>query len=326
MIALLYLLYTKKVNIKMVIAEIVPILFLGIPLFIEQLVISRVIEPFSLGFMDFYPTKRFRGGEISFAYVGRNIIQAPYILFVRDGMGYINSPKSVFGTIFYLSIPFMIGGLIIAIVQFIKSIKSREYNIFSLVFIFYVVAQVVALMTESLRVVSANELYFPLMLFTALGIISFMKAVNKKSISVLIVCLYGVYFLIFAKWAYSGSGWSYETRPQTKEYIFVDIHAARAAGEIKKKHGDKPIQMIINEAGDRWYESICLFTGTSPLDFNQEGYSENGYDIGIPEELDLSGNTVYLIEDNLHHITDYLVSEGFAMEPAQYGEYTMVYK
>ncbi len=74
------------------------------------------------------------------------------------------------------------------------------------------------------------------------------------------------------------------------------------------------------------YEQICLFAGISPYDYNTEGYSENGYDISIPEELDLSGDTAYLIENKLHHITDYLVSEGFMSEPAERGGFTIVYK
>jgi hypothetical protein len=157
-------------------------------------------------------------------------------------------------------------------------------------------------------------------------LVSFMKTLNKKSVNLCIIAAYGLYFILFAKWAYSGSGWSYETRPQTKEYIFVDICAARAAGETEEKYGDKPIQMIINDGGSSWYESICLFTGTSPLDYNEEGYSENGYDIGVPQELDLSGDTVYLIQDDRHHISDYLVTEGFIKETAKYGGYSIVHK
>ena len=83
--------------------------------------------------------------------------------------------------------------------------------------------------------------------------------------------------------------------------------------------------MMINGAEGK-YLQICLFAGTSPYDYNEEGFDENGYEISIPEELDLTGDRVYLIEDELHHITDYLVSEGFTRQEAKQGQYSIVYR
>lgn len=327
-LTMIYLIYLKKINWKMTVAEMIPIILLGIPLFIEQLVIAGIIPPFSLKYMDFFPMERARWGEISFEYVLNNIRNAPMLLFVRDDMWDIDCPNNVFGTVYYVSIPFMAGGAVISVIKLIKSLRKREYDICAHIFVFYFVAQITAFMTFSLRVVSANEIYFPFLMFTAIGIVAFVKRMNKKSIIAVIAGIYAVYFLTFAIWMYSGRefGWSYITRPQPQYPIYVDIRAARAASEIREKYGDKPIQMIINDGGAHWYESICLFMGTSPYDYNTEGTSENGYAIGVPTELDLSGDTAYLIQDELHHITDYLVSEGFNNEVVSVGGYSMVTK
>ena len=136
-----------------------------------------------------------------------------------------------------------------------------------------------------------------------------------------------MFFLCFAYWAYSSGepSWNYETRPRTEEYIVEDIQAGLAIQEAKKYCEDKPLQMMINDAHGR-YLQICLFAGTSPYDYNEDGYSENGYDISIPEKLDMSGNTVYLIEDDLHHVTDYMVSEGFTSIVPRNGGFSIVYR
>ena len=75
---------------------------------------------------------------------------------------------------------------------------------------------------------------------------------------------------------------------------------------------------------------MCLFTEISPYDHIEHvedtPYYGEDFNIGIPEELDLSGNTVYLIQGELSHITDYLVSEGFTNEVVKYGGYSILKK
>ena len=177
-----------------------------------------------------------------------------------------------------------------------------------------------------------NEIYFPVMMFTAHGIIYCIERCKKmksgRYAGACIAALYGIYFLLFSYFFYAGGehGLNYITRFQPDDYIVVDIRPGQAIGEIKEDFGaEKNIQLIINDVEGR-YENICLFAGTSPYDFNADGYVENGYEIGVPGELDMSGDTVYMIEDELHHITDYLVTQGFTNRVAEHGKFSIVYK
>ena len=139
--------------------------------------------------------------------------------------------------------------------------------------------------------------------------------------------MYAAFFLVFAFWMYTNGedSWNSMTKPRYEENLIEDTHPAQAAAEALEICGDMPLQMIINDIENR-YLQICLYTGTSPYDFDKEGYDGKNYMVGVPDDLDLSGNTAYLIEDRLHHITDYLVTEGFTNHVAKRGEFSIVYR
>ncbi len=82
--------------------------------------------------------------------------------------------------------------------------------------------------------------------------------------------------------------------------------------EIERQYGaDHEITAIAND-GYANPLMCALFTETSPYDFKEDKI--NGCFYGVPNELDLSGGTVYFIDNDLHHITDYLVTEGFSAD------------
>lgn len=320
-----YLIYLKQMSIKMALTTAIPMLILGFPLALEQLVIQGHVKPFSFLGMDFFPMEISRAQEISFTYIPRNILTSAWTLLVKDYLSYSSVP--LFGTIFYVSIPFLIIGLIVCIIRFSKSLRTKTYSPFILVFFFYLAARIISLMTMAVNTNKANELYFSWLIFTAAGIEYVCNKIGRNWCLPVITIIYAMFFIPFAKWAYSGGdhSWNYQTKPRLEEYIVEDIHLGLAIQEAREVCDGKPIQMIINDADGR-YLQICLFAGTSPYEYNADGYNENGYDIGIPNEMDMTGDTVYLIEDELSHISDYLVGEGFSNQVPEYGKFSVVYK
>lgn len=321
----IWLLFLRRMDLKTALGTAIPMVILGLPLAIEQLVIQGIIKPFSIAGMDFFPMEISRVKEISFEYIPYNLLSSAWTLLVKDYLFYSSVPE--FGTIMYISLPFMIVGLVLCSIRTIRSFKTKQYDLSALILIFFIAGRLISLMTEDVNTNKANELYFPYLVFTAMGIEFVCSKIKNKICLPIIALIYALLFLPFAKWAYSGgeNSWNYKTRPRLEEYIVEDIHTGLAIQEAKKLCGDKKMQMMINGVEGR-YLQICLFAGTSPYDYNAEGYEENGYEIGIPENLDMTGNTIYLIEDELHHITDYLVGEGFTNRVAQQGEFSIVYK
>ncbi len=324
-LVLCYLLYIKKTDLKMIGATSIPMILLGIPLAAEQMVIAGIIEPFSIFGMDFFPMDPSRAGEMSIFNIPQNILTSARVLLSKDYLLYSSVPQ--FGTIFYFSIPFMIIGACVAVVRTFRSIKTKDYDPIVLIFLYYVSGRFISLMTANVNTNKACEIYFPYMMFTAIGINYLVLKINKKWVLPGVVCIYLFFFIPFGKYVYSSGedSWNYQTRPRTEEYIIEDIHLGLAIQQAKAICGDRKLQMIINDVEGR-YLQICLFAGTSPHDYNKDGYEENGYSIGIPEELDMSGDTVYLIEDQLHHISDYLAGEGFTNEVPKQGQFIISYR
>ena len=137
---------------------------LGLPLALEQLVIAEVIKPFSTGFMDFLPMDRSRVKDVSFSYIPENLRTSFVTLFSKDYLFYNSVPK--FGTIFYLSMPFMVIGIVLAVIKTYRSLRDRKYETSALILWFYIAGRLMSLMSEGLNINKANELYFPYLIFT----------------------------------------------------------------------------------------------------------------------------------------------------------------
>ena len=321
----IYLFYVKDLNIKMILGTGIPMLILGLPLAIEQLVINGVIEPFSVFGMDFLPMEISRVKDISLSYIPVNLLTSSVTLLSKDYLFYSSVPQ--YGTIFYISLPFTLAGIVIVALKTYKSLKEKKYDPYALLLCFHIAGRLISLMTVKVNTNKANEVYFAWMMFTAIGIELVCTKLESKWCLPVIAAVYMLFFLPFAKWVYSSgeNSWNYQTRHRTEEYIVEDIHTGLAIQQAKAIGGDRHLQMMINDVEGR-YLQICLFAGTSPNDYNTEGYEENGYSIGIPEDLDLTGDSVYLIEDELHHIADYLVTEGFNKAEAEHGGFSIVYK
>ena len=127
------------------------------------------------------------------------------------------------------------------------------------------------------------------------------------------------------------------TNPSAEADILIQDHG-KTVKEIQAKfiktsnHGQdtSAAQSVFDQTGAK-NKGWGQYDGMDRLirkqdDYNAEGYTENGYSIGLPDNMDMTGHTVYLIEDDLCHITDYLVSEGFTNKVAAQGGFSIVYK
>ncbi len=327
--SLIYLLYIGKVNLKNILGMAVPMILLGIPLALEQMVIAGIIEPFSIGRMDFRPIKYQRAELISIKNIKDDAMRFFGNIFSGgnyDESGQENVP--IFGTTYWISIPPMIIGMVLSVKDTVKAFKKKTFEPIVLVLFLYAVMQVIALMIQDgPRIHQVNGMFFPFLVFTSTGLIFLVKKFNNRGFNVLVLAVYSVTFLFFARWVYSygDNSWTSETSKEKMGYLHLDTFAAEAVREAKEISDGRHIQIMINFM-EAEYDQICLFTGTSPYDYNEEGYDENGYDFGVPDELDLTGDTVYLIDGELSHVTEFLVSEGFENHVVSSNHYSVVYK
>ncbi len=286
----------------------------------EQLVNSGRIPEFSTGFMDFKRMDGYRGGEFSLANISSNI-PGLWSILSHDTLNY--SANAAFGTLYYISIPFMLMGIGICIKRSVDSVKQKKFDMCPVFLVYFIVSLFVGLITEKININRVNGIYSVLLIFTALGIAFLWEKAEFSPAA--IIPLYLVYFLLFGIFYFCGS-YNESVSTENTEGLFQKRDMGEAVKFLKEKYNDEKKVWVIANDGVEWHIIIAAITGTSPYEYAKEGYVENNYEIGVPEELDISGDCVYVIGKDLHHITDYLATVGFTVDDINYGKYSVVYK
>ena len=317
----------KKIDLKKTLLTGIPLVLLGIPLLMEQLVTMGYLEPFAfLGISDLWVPEYTRYHSFSLENVSKNILTGFKYIYVADNDSYDANP--VFGTMYYISIPLILIGMVTSAIAVVRDIKAKIFNPWILNWILYIVSRLFFLLLETPYINRVNCIYPAYLLFIVYGIRAAGDKIKWKKIFYGIVCAaYLVSFVAFSKYFYTGSGLQRDAF-NMGDGLGVDVQAGEAAALAKKIANGRPVVAMLN---DGYYRdmALALFTETSPYDFQRDhepkDRSFNGVEWAMPDGLDLSGDTVYLIDVELLHITQYLQSEGFAVD-ITYPDFTVVYR
>ncbi len=332
LLSLAVLIIYKKLDIKKVLLVGIPLLVLGVPLLIQQLVMMGYIEPFSfMGVVDFWRPDHYRGGEISASYVLENLIDSLKYTYVADRSRYDANP--LYGTMYYVSIPFILIGMVSSATAVVRDVKDHVLNPWMFNWLYFLTARIYHLFLKYPNINRINGIYPAYLLFTVYGIKSSAEFIEKKKPSAvkafyaLLIIAYAIPFVAFSKYFYTYSGLQSDAY-DIGDSLGCDVEAAEAAALAKKIASKKPVIAMLNDGWQR-HLALALYTETSPYDFFRDNEPQdrsfNGVEWRMPDGLDLSGDTVYLIDAELIHITQYLQSEGFAVD-ITYPDFTVVYK
>ncbi len=324
------LLRFKKLNIKRSLLAGIPFVLLGIPLFVEQLVTMGYLQPFTfLGMVDFWVPEYTRYHSISLEYLKENLLMSFKYIYVADSQVYNSSPA--FGTLYYISIPFVLIGMVTSAVSVVKKIRAKELDPWLFIWIYYIVSRAFLLLVEEPNVNRINGMYPIYLLFVVYAVWTVAKKLNSKTVRwafcIIVFAAYMFMFYRFSDWFYSSDGLQ-SVAIDPGEGLGINVEAGEAAALAKKIAAGKPVIALVNDGYYR-HLAMALFTETSPYEYNREHDPEdrvfNGVDWHMPDGLDLSGATVYLIDAELLHITQYLQSEGFSVD-ITYPDFTVVYR
>jgi len=320
LLALLYLIYIKEVRAVNAVLLAIPFILLGIPLLLEQLVNSGIIQEFSTPFMDFFRMDFYRGGEFSLNNISENL-RSLWSLFSHDQLSY--NAKGLFGTVYYISLPFIVIGLVLCVQRAFISIRRKSFDFSVILLLYFLVAFAVILVIEDININRANYFYAALIMLASAGIAYFWSK-NRMSV-VVILPLYLICFLAFGIYYFTG-GYNADTTPAATGGMFQRRDLGEAVKYLDEKYdGQAKIWVIANDAVE-WHIIIAAMNATSPYEFEKEGYAEGNYEIGVPKDLDISGKSAYVIGKDNHHITDYLATVGFVVDDGRYEKYSLVYK
>lgn len=317
-VMLSYLLYIKKIKIKNIIILGIPIGILAFPLILNLLVNKDIIEPINLGFVSMPRLWHYRGDEISI----KNVI--PNLTLIKTIFSYdYNDFNSfyIFGTLYYISIPFCIIGFINVIKNSIKSIKQKEKSLDIVMLIIFICVFSCLLLFEGQAIYKSNAIYISLIYFIAIGIKTIVK--DTKYFIYGIIILYLIMFIIFQIYYFGVYGKNNPNRSFNNDVSEIT--------QYLEKYQNKKI--YLRTYAIQQYIYTLLGNQLSPNEFMNDltrlGGSIIAYDkyiFRLPEEI--TDNTIYVIktpECNYEELYEKLRDKNFKEETYK-DEYIIFYK
>lgn len=299
LVLLIYLLITKKITLKNILIMIIPTFILAFPLLLVQIVNVLGLETIDLGFISIPNLFSYRASEFGIANVilnlnimnSNNVFQ---LLFCYDHNEF-NAFKE-FGTMYYISIPFVLYGFILSVKQCMQDIKNKSFSIDSVFLIQFISIFICVLFFADLQLYKLNALFIPCLYFLVLA---FIKLTNHNK--VLLVAILSIYILLFIFFTYF-----YFANINTKIGVAFNNDLISLVKYINSKEEYSSKSVHIESDGIQQYIYVLLADKTSPYDFcktkEMVNFGYNTYEVikfGKYTFLfygEINPNTIYVVE------------------------------
>lgn len=196
-----------------------------------------------------------------------------------------------FGTLYILSVPFFIFGL----VNSLKKLKSNDG--YSYVLIFFLIGIFNGLITNNVNINRSNILFYPMIIITATGIHDVCK--KLKYMNIIVPVLYGFSFICFTI--------NYFTYyANTIKYTFL-YDFGQAVSSIE--YSDEDIKYITADSQQKGFSHVSKILSLYYLNIDSKEYISSDfndrYKFYIPPEIDKSEDAIYVVgEDDLDKFDD----------------------
>lgn len=255
----------------------------------------------------------YRGGELSPANIIKNV-NVFKMIFTNDYLGY--NSLSEYGTIYYISIPFAVLGIMTAVKNTMKSIKQKCFHLEVLILAAFLSVLICTMLVTGPNIYKANALYIPLIYFVVLGImkVSKLKIGNRFRNLVLpaIIVIYTVFFISFTDFYFNKYPVEYKDQVNF-DYELIEL--TKYLENIDYFEG----RNIYFDTRDSSYVYFLNATLVSPKVYTQHSYTRNYY-CGIPESY--HDGAVYIAK--YQEFADFFEKKGYKC--LEYGRYKIMYK
>lgn len=286
---ILYSLYMKKATIKDMLFFILPIFILAIPFLLLYLVNKGYISEIK-GIITIPKLYLFRDKEISFSNITKELyIFKSLLSYDKDPVLVFQSSTYTFGTLYYISIPFIIIGFIVLVLKVSNSIKYKKYDISFLILVWLISVIFCQLIIEHPNINKANAIFIPLVYLCSLGICTISKYSNARLF--IVIFIYIISFCLFINYYFN----DYNKDNNINSY-FVTFDYSNALSYIE----DTEFNNVHIELCDRYkldYIYLFLYYKINPylyqvnmgsdfdslsFNINNKIYDFNVYDIDKP--------------------------------------------
>lgn len=302
-----YLLWTKKIQVRHYVVMAIPLAILALPLILLQLVNMGFINEIRWTYLSIPQLDMYRGSEITLANVGDNLYLLKNLL-TYDWLPYTALPE--FGTLYYITIPFVLAGIIISVKECCRHIKAREYHAQDMmVFLFFCIL-CLAMVLDRPTISRALAIYFNLMIFAVVGLRAFYHRLRDGMPVVL-----ALYALTFVLWC----GFYFYVYPDKyyPQLLFDDCEYGYAIEYFDREYdySDRRVYIDAESTFNVELETL-LFTQTSTFEYERKEERVNEYYLYLPEEFDEDG--VYIVHEDSPFLPQ-LAQKGYELEDSAHG-------
>lgn len=286
---IIYLFINKKIDLKNISYLMVPIIVLGIPLFLMILINKEIIaEEFVTNFISIPKLWQYRENEISIFNL-KAILYDLYIILWGDLIDYNTIDQ--FGTMYFISIVFIFIGLYLMIIKF----KNKITSLLDVVmFILFFVVLSIAFFTYGISVNRINVIYIPFVYLIASSL-EWLYVKKNKVILGGVFIIYCFIYILFINFYFN-------------DYSVTNLFAGKdyfEAFEYTKSiyHNGDYSGICIHTNKEQDYIFTLLDDGVNPFSFNENLVLKTGirvlsYDHYIFECNTLRDDYVYFVSND----------------------------
>lgn len=268
-----YLLWVRKITIGDILRLCIPMVILGAPLLVVQIINLCDLPELKIGAITFTKQIDYRANEVGFGHIGENIRGLYRCIFKTDISQFSNFEN--YSNLYPISLPIVIGGAVLSMITLVKNVMKREYSLASVVLLFTGCVAAVALLLDGILTYRINPIFFGLAYMIVLVLETIVNYKDKwcKCAVILVMVTYVLYFAAFAQYYFCV--YPDDIYPQR---LFGDDPTA-AIEYVRSQDAeiaDKPIAICdMNEA----YLHYLAGGEISPYDYDLAKYGN----IGTPE-------------------------------------------
>lgn len=318
-LSLLYLIRVKSLKFGYLFLGGLLLGILALPLILFFAVNQGWINEILLDWISIYRLYYFRSSELSLMNILDNL-DLFKTLMTADFLPY--NSFDFFGTLYLFSIPFVVYGLISGLVGLIQSLRKKELECSSLVFIACISIYFCGLVIVGPNINKLNAIYISLVIFTAKGIWECIRVFKGTRIWILGAYLTGFVLFSFYYFAVYPS----ESYPQ---YLFDDT-TYQALVELKEGwRVDETIVYTDVNMERCGYIFVLMANQVDPNTIDSLAYTLNTqirqFQFQYPEQIDTKA-LYFLRKESLNQgYHQQLLEAGFSVEETQNGKYLIYY-
>lgn len=263
---LIFMFFTKKINIRKMFCMGIPMGILALPLILVQLVNMLDWEQFQLGPLTITKLFWYRVGEMSLQNLSWDgILKCLRCIFMYD----VQRASSIltFGTVYYLSIPLAVIGIGRCLYVSAIGLKDRVFKAELLYIVWFILVVVVGTMAGP-YIYRVNAAYVSVVIFIVEGIVFIGNLLRDKKLQYgFYAIVAGIYFILFFQFCHYYFGGQYEVDEKPIDLFDYGIEEPVAFLEQHEDYQERLTYVVGVSQGYIQYLHATLIT---PMEYNLE--------------------------------------------------------